>query len=145
MTSCSKYIVKAISLRCDCFSYMSSESFSLVFAVPLLEPQLKSNFETYCQEEVHHSSFGTFSPHFDVRNAMREDCREFHDRDELSDSHSIFEDGECFLSVLCSFFSEGVPLGQVLQIILFLPLFNLLMNQLVIFQLLLPSAAPLKE
>jgi len=145
MTSCSNSIVKAISRHCDCFPQVASESFSLVFAVPLLEPQLKSDFETYCQEEVHHSSFRTFSPHFDIQNAMREDSREFHDRDELLDSHSIFEDGECLLCILCSSFSEGIPLGQVPQIIPLLPLFILLLHLLVIFQLLLPSAAPLKE
>lgn len=76
---------------------------------------------------------------------MRKDFREFHDCDELPDSHPIFEDGESLFCILCSFFSEGIPLGQVPQIISLLLLFILLLYLLVIFQPLLASAAPLKE
>jgi hypothetical protein len=145
MTSCGHCFVNAIGLHGDCFPNVASESFSLVFAVLPFEPQLKSHFETDCQEEIHHSSLVACSHLFDILNAMRKEFRECHDCDERPDSHSIFEDDECFLCVLCSFCSEGVPLGQAPHIMSFLPLFLTLLDPLVIFQLLLPSAAPLKE
>lgn len=76
---------------------------------------------------------------------MRKDSRKYHDREELLDSHSIFEDDEYLRCILSSLCSEGIPLGQVPQIILLFPLFILLLHLLVILELLLSSEAPLKE